>query len=775
MTTIIENSVKFIIDNIEHTSEINENKMVNATEICKATKKKEFYNYRKLKGTQSELDKYENKDTLIISVNNNAWVHLCLLKHFIKWVSKDIYVQLENFLNNIEINITKSNNSKQINIPKIELILKDKTKVSISRNKNKFINVTEICRYTNNHLGYWKRNKKNLELIKKDLDIFEEDMYGTHAKPEIAISIAEWCSKNLGKQIQKILEKEEKNGIEESEKKEKIQNNSNNIVNFTLKLKDNLDFIVPVRKDGYINATELCKAGGKRIDNYKQNKQTQEYLQALISITGIPGIELIKTNIGGDHTGTWVHRKVAIHLAQWISPTFSVQVSNWLDELLLTGKVELGKEKNYEELENIYKIRIQKLEYDNEITNKNLEQFKLTNQVIVKENSLLKKHVVQISKVHDEMCKKRNYHKFKKGYCFYIVKDDWREKDYFKFGITSNINDRLQDYRTIVPECKILFLVYLENNKVLEDCIKNKYKDILTHKNHEYIISIDINELIINIKQLLKFLNIDNTIEDKLELYNNPYDTSNIKLKENNNDVVSEEGYKNIKEYDEENIDDDCKNIEDHENIKEYVNEELVNVDEIEKIDSPYKFVCETCNKAYKTEIFLSKHMKTEHNIILEIVDKYSKHTDKTNNKKCITCDKIYSTISKLKRHIDVIHNNSQKINCDYCNLELASKDSLRTHVKLVHEKANVVSCKVCNKIFSSNGSLASHIKNIHEKLSIGKCDKCHKIFSTKQSLKNHILRIHENISDKVTCELCDKSVDKKNYDYHKYSIHKIK
>ena len=57
-------------------------------------------------------------------------------------------------------------------------------------------------------------------------------------------------------------------------------------------------------------------------------------------------MEIITTKISGDHSGTWFHRKVALHLAQWLSPSFSIQVSNWLDELLLTGKVELGYEYN---------------------------------------------------------------------------------------------------------------------------------------------------------------------------------------------------------------------------------------------------------------------------------------------------------------------------------------------------------------------------------------------------------------------------------------------
>ena len=38
----------------------------------------------------------------------------------------------------------------------------------------------------------------------------------------------------------------------------------------------------------------------------------------------------------------------------WISPYFAVQVCTWLDQLLLTGKVELGKEKSNNELDEIF-------------------------------------------------------------------------------------------------------------------------------------------------------------------------------------------------------------------------------------------------------------------------------------------------------------------------------------------------------------------------------------------------------------------------------------
>jgi len=72
---------------------------------------------------------------------------------------------------------------------------------------------------------------------------------------------------------------------------------------------------IPMREDGYINATMLCKAGGKRLDNYIRS--SKEFIEVLKnSFPQIEGMELITSKIGGNHTGTWVHRKIGYHLAQ---------------------------------------------------------------------------------------------------------------------------------------------------------------------------------------------------------------------------------------------------------------------------------------------------------------------------------------------------------------------------------------------------------------------------------------------------------------------------
>ena len=99
--------------------------------------------------------------------------------------------------------------------------------------------------------------------------------------------------------------------------------------------------VVPQRpRDGYIDATRLCKQAGKRFNNYRQNAQTEAFLAELSAVTGIPVTGLVQIVQGGrpELQGTWVHPQVAINLGQWLSPAFAVQVTKWVMEWT-TGNV----------------------------------------------------------------------------------------------------------------------------------------------------------------------------------------------------------------------------------------------------------------------------------------------------------------------------------------------------------------------------------------------------------------------------------------------------
>ena len=109
-----------------------------------------------------------------------------------------------------------------------------------------------------------------------------------------------------------------------------------------------------IRDDGYINATMLCKAGGKLFGHYKTTKRTNTYLEALSLHLKIPIKELVLSKQGGNNKyeqGTWIHPYIATHLGQWISADFSIKVSIWIDEWKKTK--EQNNIKYLDELQNI--------------------------------------------------------------------------------------------------------------------------------------------------------------------------------------------------------------------------------------------------------------------------------------------------------------------------------------------------------------------------------------------------------------------------------------
>ena len=146
--------------------------------------------------------------------------------------------------------------------------------------------------------------------------------------------------------------------------------------------------------DGYINVTNLCKAGGKKFGNWKQLNKTFDFLEVLSSTIGIPSVELLNQTQGGNgERHTWVHPQVAINIAQWISPQFDVKVSSWVYEIMMTGKIDITNTKSYKELleENKgHKIQIQKLN-NKYVKQQSRVQYKESNVIYILTTKLLKK------------------------------------------------------------------------------------------------------------------------------------------------------------------------------------------------------------------------------------------------------------------------------------------------------------------------------------------------------------------------------------------------
>ncbi len=114
---------------------------------------------------------------------------------------------------------------------------------------------------------------------------------------------------------------------------------------------NNVD-IISRMEDNYINATQLCQAGNKKFSHWFSLDTTKQLIKILESNAGIPALDLVQVNKGGNHYGSWIHPDLAIQLAQWISPEFALQVSKWIRTLFTDGNVsieiKLLEEKNKE-------------------------------------------------------------------------------------------------------------------------------------------------------------------------------------------------------------------------------------------------------------------------------------------------------------------------------------------------------------------------------------------------------------------------------------------
>lgn len=146
--------------------------------------------------------------------------------------------------------------------------------------------------------------------------------------------------------------------------------------------------VISRQSDGYINASQLCKAGNKFYKDWFRLEKTKEFLTELSQELKIDilndktekvgvgdfshppntKVSLIENNMGTIEScdqSTWVHPRVAIHIAQWISPKFAVNVTGWIHKLLSTGSVKL--ERPVKSFSTLTEIDIEAEKLENEV------------------------------------------------------------------------------------------------------------------------------------------------------------------------------------------------------------------------------------------------------------------------------------------------------------------------------------------------------------------------------------------------------------------------
>jgi hypothetical protein len=289
----------------------------------------------------------------------------------------------------------------------------------------------------------------------------------------------------------------------------------NDIFNCKLLLEDGTEFTIPLREDGYIYATGLCKVAGKKMYDWLRLKETKlltKNLEEKLAPVSKNLVEIYKGNNSNKNSqGTWIHPDLGLNLAQWCSPSFSAQISKWLRELIFTLNVELGKEKSNGEISEKYEEIIKKLE----VTEEKLEQTESMNKELSKKYQAIHTN-------HQTYLRRKEKYKLKTGPCVYVIDmkkmyDD-EEIKRFKIGQSGDITNRVSGFRTSNPFCKVIAVFYTDKSVELERSIKLRYDKQLFPNNSEFVSGVSKEDLMDDIIKLADILNFKYTIETNEEL-----------------------------------------------------------------------------------------------------------------------------------------------------------------------------------------------------------------------------------------------------------------
>jgi len=359
--------------------------------------------------------------------------------------------------------------------------------------------------------------------------------------------------------------------------------------------------VVYRKEDGFINVSNLCKAGGKEFKAWNKNDKTKRFLEVLSSSVRILTDNLIKYESGSNNErATWAHPQVAINIAQWISPKFDVQVSKWIYELCVTGSVSLDTEKTTQEIDNIlkekYEQQLQELnkleetqdkyikeinflkESENRLFNE-LEEYKnktlqnITDIQLYKENEYvlmnkleetknqltlvkqqyenlmdnpLERHINEICdnfKLNDKI---DNYTGYNCLYILYIDKKNETDLNgntktqyYLKFGESSNIENRLNTHKQKFKNLKIMWIIKTNNSNQTE----REFREWL--KKYEMLSKYETQTEIIKFENEEQLFNI----KDKLNSFENEFNNTNYQiLKFNHQNELNNEKINGLQE-----------------------------------------------------------------------------------------------------------------------------------------------------------------------------------------------------------------------------------
>jgi hypothetical protein len=248
---------------------------------------------------------------------------------------------------------------------------------------------------------------------------------------------------------------------------------------YEINLDDTVICVTFREKDGYANINEICHIYDRKFFYYKKLKSSAKLLIDLSTSKKIDIDKLCTVIKDGSDKGIWVHPQIAVDLAYWVSVELGGKMSTLISDV-----------------EKIDRIKLQ-----NDIREQQISIIGLKKQL----NTIVKKNC--------------DRHKFPAKTCIYVVQNPNDHLSEYKFGKTTNINNRLKTYRTSIPDVKVLLIIYTEHHDKFEDIVKMQFAKELNFRSHEWI-SGDKDNIVDTITELNIKCKIYGEIETELWKYN---------------------------------------------------------------------------------------------------------------------------------------------------------------------------------------------------------------------------------------------------------------
>ena len=132
-------------------------------------------------------------------------------------------------------------------------------------------------------------------------------------------------------------------------------NKSASLTGTNLVKADYHDIAVTFTEDAWFNATEVADKHGKRVADWLENSETQNYIAALAEILNVPKEALLKTR-RGRYGGTWMHPRLGVSFARWLDVRFGVWCDDQIYQILTCNHPHYDWKKLRHEASASYKV-----------------------------------------------------------------------------------------------------------------------------------------------------------------------------------------------------------------------------------------------------------------------------------------------------------------------------------------------------------------------------------------------------------------------------------